>query len=120
MYILVFFIELLYCKTSQFFCISFSIINEGWQNKTNEINSIIDDWDIRVLNISEVNFLKEVQGCIQKPQKSMMGCFVKIGDVYKLLTIFTKRPILDVWQDSEYPSTVFTWNVDQSPHIIEE
>ena len=35
-----------------------------------------------------------------------MKRFAKIVNGYKLLTIFTKRSILDVWQGSEYASGI--------------
>ena len=39
-------------------------------------------------------------------QISKTVCFVKIVNDFKWVTIFTKRPILDVWQGSEYASVV--------------
>ena len=42
-------------------------------------------------------------------QKCNMELFVEIfNDFQKALTIFTKRPILDVWQGSEYASATFS------------
>ena len=35
-----------------------------------------------------------------------MECFLKTFNDKKLLTFFAKHSILDVWQNSEYPSVV--------------
>ena len=40
-------------------------------------------------------------------QTSKMECFAKIVNGLKLLIIFAKRSVLDVWQGSKYTSTVF-------------
>ena len=38
-----------------------------------------------------------------------MERFAKIVNGYQLLTIFTKRSILDIWQGSEYASSIMTY-----------
>ena len=39
-----------------------------------------------------------------------MNCFEKVVDGFELLTIFTKRSILDVWQGSEYGYAANTYS----------
>ena len=45
---------------------------------------------------------KYVKAYSEHCQTSKMELFTKISNGWKLLTIFEKRPIFDVWQSSEY------------------
>ena len=68
-------------------------------------HSSLDEFDL------DLTGLKETMGKITVPntypelfQERKMGLFADKGNGWKLLTIFTKNSILDVWQGYQYPS----------------
>ena len=69
--------------------------------------------------LQKINLIT-LQGCILNSQASKMARFAQIVNGFYQLSIFTKRPILDVWQSSEYVSAlVLKWFIRRALMYLE-
>ena len=58
---------------------------------------------------SQKHLLKLLVAILQPSQASKMEQFVKIVHGIKLLTVFTKSSLLDVWMGSKYTSVIWKY-----------